>query len=138
MKRCFKCLAEKPLSEFYPHPQMGDGHLNKCKECTKKDATNTRAARIEHYRAYDRARGNRQGAEYLREYRRKNPLKNRAHQLVSKAVKSGKILPMPCIVCGDDAEAHHPDYNQPLDVIWLCPAHHKQVHAMTRKILKAA
>jgi hypothetical protein len=100
MKRCFKCLAEKPLSEFYPHPQMGDGHLNKCKECTKKDATNTRAARIEHYRAYDRARGNRQGAEYLREYRRKNPLKNRAHQLVSKAVKSGKILPMPCIVCG--------------------------------------
>lgn len=36
-KVCFKCRDEKPLTDYYKHKQMGDGHLNKCKVCTKRD-----------------------------------------------------------------------------------------------------
>lgn len=133
-KTCFKCNEALPLDAFYMHPRMADGHLNKCKECTKSDVDKHRKDNIDRIREYDRKRGSRMHPGYLKEYRSANDEKYKAHSLVGSAIKSGKLTKLPCLICGcEKTEAHHPDYSHPLDVIWLCPAHHKQAHAMARK-----
>ena len=38
MKECFKCGSVKGLDDFYKHNAMIDGHLGKCKSCTKNDS----------------------------------------------------------------------------------------------------
>lgn len=48
---------------------------------------------------------------------------------VLNALVAGKIKKYPCEVCGaEPAEAHHDDYNRPLDVRWLCKQHHTEWH----------
>ena len=138
MKRCFKCGQNKERSEFYKHRQMGDGLLGKCKECTKKDAAQVRAARLDYYRIYDRLRASqphRRAKNRLitAKWRALNPKRRAAQLALGYAVKSGRVKPLPCFICGHRAEAHHPDYDAPLDVVWLCSPHHKQAHAMARE-----
>ena len=129
MKKCFKCESEKPLSDFYKHAAMKDGYLNKCKECTKKDVRTNRKKNITFYREYDRVRGNRQTKEYKREYRKRYPKKAAARRKVAYNVKKGHMTAKPCEICGEKLTvAHHDDYSKPLDVRWLCQAHHVKWH----------
>ena len=129
-KSCFKCGETKPLSAFYKHKQMADGHVNKCKECNKFDVRKNRALRVDYYREYDKSRGNRQSYEYVKEYRLRYPNKYKAHCMVHNSIKAKKLYKEPCVVCGTDENvvAHHNDYLKPLNVVWMCQAHHCQWH----------
>jgi hypothetical protein len=132
LKTCFKCGAEKPCTEFYKHPQMGDGLLGKCIECTKHDVRAHRAAN-DSVREYDRSRAKKPeriaaNIKNAKAWRDADPRRNSAHRKLYRAVKAGVIKPHPCWVCGEKAEAHHPDYSAPLDVVWLCALHHRRLH----------
>jgi hypothetical protein len=129
MKKCFKCETVKPLKDFYKHKQMADGHLNKCKVCTKRDSTAHRNNNLSKIRAYDRKRGARQTPEYHAQYRKDNPQKYKARTMVNNAVRDGKLFSQPCEVCeASGTHAHHDDYAKPLNVRWLCPSCHTKWH----------
>lgn len=52
-----------------------------------------------------------------------------ANVALPNAVASGKVKRGMCAVCSDSpTDAHHVDYDRPLDVVWLCKKHHVEEH----------
>jgi hypothetical protein len=152
-KRCFKCNDDLPLDEFYRHPRMADGRLNKCKGCTRKDVNANRAVNLDYYRGYDRDRsmvshrvearhtyattnrGRQAHARATTRWNKRNPHKRSAHSAVQSAKRSGVLVANRCRDCDSaDTQAHHPDYTKPLAVVWLCAVHHAAEHRRSHDI----
>lgn len=136
-KKCFKCGVTKTLDNFYAHPEMADGRLGKCKECTKSDIQANYRKRKEHYSEYDRQRAKSPQRKSWRtrsqrSIRQRLPHKTKARQAVSRAVRNGSLVRMPCEKCGNvKSEGHHDDYSKQLEVRWLCRKHHREHHQET-------
>lgn len=145
-KTCSTCGEDKHLSEFYTRS-------NKCKSCTKAAVTANRLLNLERVQDYDRQRRRKSNLseedweerlqisrEYVKNnpelrsvtcarYVEKNPKKRSAHILVGNSIRSGKLIPEVCSVCGcAEVHAHHCDYDKPLEVDWLCSEHHNDWH----------
>ena len=118
---------------------MGDGHLNKCKECTKKDARDSLDINLKNplWIISERTRHR----EKSRMYRSLGlapksgkpgffpKYKRDASHKVNNAVRDGKLKKEPCLACGDTkVQGHHEDYSRPLYVKWLCVKHHMERH----------
>ena len=135
MKKCSSCNGEKSESEFQIRRASKDGLTASCKECLRaRDAARypkEREARLLQSKAYmSTPRGKAVHKKAIKAWQEKNAIRRAAHVIFGNAIKNGKIMKQPCFVCGKKAEAHHPDYSRPLDVVWLCPTHHKEVHSM--------
>lgn len=135
-KVCKKCLILKPLDNFSKNSLTKDKHSSKCKNCVKEYSRQHRLDNKEYYQQYEKNRVNLQHRKDLakrvtKEYRQNFTKQYKANSALNYAVKSNKIEKLPCIVCGSlEVVAHHPDYDRPLDVIWMCHQHHKQTHSM--------
>lgn len=76
-------------------------------------------------------------------YRGGSSSSERAHKIVDNAIRYGKLInPHVCECCGctdkphkngaSDIQAHHDDYNYPLQVRWLCQKCHFEWHRAHR------
>lgn len=153
MKPCKHCDELKPQTEFYA------SNRSTCKECVKKQVRANREENISYYRSYDRLRyrenddrkensrkcsnsaagmaARKRSKEKMKEH---HPEKAKARNAVSNGLRDGKIKRAEtCYFCTetDKLQAHHADYNRPLDVHWLCPACHGKLHAINGDFLKS-
>ena len=121
MFTCIKCNQLKILAEFTPRSDRF-GHYTTCKQCRnvyQKEYQKSKAGKEVQVKA-DQAR------------KEKFADKRSARSKTFTAIKNGTIKILPCLICGDKAEAHHPDYSRPLDVMWLCKPHHRETHNLTK------
>jgi transcription elongation factor Elf1 len=118
---CIKCNQSKSLDEF---PLRSDrvGHYTTCKSC--KSA---------YQKQYQKSVSGKR-VQVLADQARKEKFahKRNARSKTFTAIKNGTIQVLPCLICGDKAEAHHHDYSRPLDVMWLCRTHHREAHNLTK------
>lgn len=151
MKQCRKCKAVLALSEFYKHPQTGDGYLNHCKKCkcsyaskqyeigrqnpdwVAKERKRTRERNIR-LKYWEKNKHKKRSVN--RKWLTNNPEKRTAHLKAYSALKSGKLIKKDCEICAAKKETtmihmHHADYSRPLDVVFLCTTCHKKLHRKT-------
>jgi len=154
MKTCKGCGANKPATEFYRMSGNSDGLTGKCKCCTRAQVESYRRRNREKVMEYDRNRPNadqrreanrlrsknlseeqrRRAAEQRHLWSLKNKEKRACHIIAGNAIRDGRLIRKPCEVCGEEkTDAHHDDYAKPLEVRWLCRAHHAQHHKAERE-----
>jgi len=153
-KECFRCHRTKPLDEFYVHKRMTDGHLGKCKECTKRDVSERiqilykdpewrikeRIRGREKYHRLYKHKSNSGSQKAKNDYAKRYPIREISHYYVGNAIRDGRLKKKPCEVCGKKkVHAHHDDYYKPMDIRWLCIQHHNEYHVRLRekKLLNA-
>lgn len=140
-KVCFKCGRDLPLSEFYKHSQMADGHLNKCKSCTKTDVHNKYKENVQDpsYVEKERARGR---DKYRRLYGNFNPelFETRPKERHFEEYRDKKcsnarravITRQPWLILPEATQVHHWCYREPFQIFIVSLKTHYAIHHLTR------
>ena len=139
MKPCRVCNQLLPTSSF----SKGKATCHKClyqqRKARESGHSRERRANRRKQQTASQIRYRGKNPDYRKrqkEYQRRrerNTLKSEIRRLVWVAIREGHLVrPSVCSLqnenCSGQIEAHHLDYNKPLDVVWLCRNHHLAWH----------
>jgi len=153
MKICSRCKILKSLDEFPSDKRKTTGKSSWCKLCSNKASRDwihknkekcllvTRQWRDKNRKKYSEYQSKYQSS-HLEKRRNalkisrandsENNKKESARMMVRKAINKGTIIrPTLCGKCGKHSKkifAHHPNYDEPLLVEWVCPRCHGIIH----------
>lgn len=151
MKSCSFCGDLKEYSQFHARKTSKDGKTSQCKECCKvfrkkhyeknkeKELERSRKWKLENpeknlstqkkWRKKNKEKYRLIVKRHAESYKKRNNHKIKARRKVAYAMSVGKIKKENCKICkAENSEAHHNDYDKPLNVIWLCQKCHKKEH----------
>lgn len=118
-KYCAGCKKILPIDKFYK--KTLNTFQSQCKDCQAKIFKNWKKNHLEYFR------------DGAKKYRVENPLKINARNR-ARLLKNKGLIISNCSICGSDKniEKHHPDYNMPDYVIFLCSKCHHKLHVILK------
>lgn len=124
-RHCRACLRENWRKKYWRNRAVGI-YKYKAKMVEMSNSSPAKYLR-ERYKNSPEIRKQVRG--YVLKWVAKNQEKLKAHRIFHRAVENGKIERGKCFVCGAErVDGHHEDYSKPLEVVWVCRKHHKDIH----------
>lgn len=121
---CLSCRKKKQLTEFNK-AKSKLGFSGRCKECNLKKQKEAREIK-------------RESSPFARFDRWTTKQKRAARMKVNNGIAAGTVKKMNCVICDSQkSQAHHENYDKPLDLIWLCSRHHADIHKFGIGILSS-
>jgi hypothetical protein len=135
--QCRSCQAKRIKKYRLEHPDL---YKEQQERAEKKHFFKAKKYRLKHredtnercriWRKNNPERAN----EFSNRWKRNNVKKRKAQAIAYAAVRNGTRKPLTCEVCfciygiSSKAEAHHCNYKKPMELLWLCPKHHRAWH----------
>lgn len=149
--QCNKCKRQLPYADFLKNKTKAEGIAYICKECHREASRNYRKKNLEkdmlRCRLYgrnnketERVKGKayrqvnkKRLAQKAKERHEIDPRKRSCRYAVFSAVKRGDLVIGSCADCSKTQketriDAHHENYDKPLEVVWLCKSCHSIRH----------